>query len=429
MKPVINVGIIGFGIVGCGVYKIIEDNAHSIERKIGSKLVVKQIVDSDPDRPRPISFDKNIMTTDAEKLLGNPEIDIVVELVGGVHPSYEYILTAIKNGKQIVTANKELVAKEGHSLLVEAGNRKQDFYFEASVGGGIPIILPMKTCLAGNQIKEIKGIVNGTTNYILTRMAEEGKDYEEALADAQAKGYAERDPTNDVDGHDAAYKISILGSIGFTSRIDVSKVYREGIRKITQKDIAYARELGYTIKLLAIAKEVDGAMQARVHPTMIPKGHPLASVSDVYNGIYIDADPLGSVMFYGRGAGAEAAGSAVVGDIIDVARNINAGCTGRIACTCFEDKPMQTIDDVCSKHYIRMKTADKPNVLSAISTVFGENDVSITAVLAKSVDKPGCAESIWVTHTAPEPNVSKSLREIENLPVVTEIANRIRVEE
>ncbi|HOP81342.1 MAG TPA: homoserine dehydrogenase, partial [Armatimonadota bacterium] len=384
MKPVINVGIIGFGVVGCGVYDIFQRNARAIELRVGSKLVVKRVADTDPDRPRPIEFDRSILTTNPEEIINDPEIDIVAELIGGVDPAQDYIMAAIRNGKHVVTANKELLVKSGHSLLVEAGERKQDFYFETSVGGGIPIINPMKTSLAGNHIREIKGIVNGTTNYILTRMAEEEKDFEEVLTEAQALGYAERDPTNDVDGHDAAYKIAILASIGFMSRVDVSEVYREGIRNITQKDIAYAKELGYKIKLLAIAKEIDGQMQVRVHPAMIPVNHPLASVSHVYNAIYINADPVGNLMFYGRGAGAEAAGSAVVGDIIDVARNINTGSTGRISCTCFEEKVLQSMDEVQCKHYIRMKTTDKPGVLSAISTVFGANNVSITAVLAKS---------------------------------------------
>ncbi|HPP76471.1 MAG TPA: homoserine dehydrogenase [Armatimonadota bacterium] len=429
MKPVINVGIIGFGVVGCGVYDIFQRNARAIELRVGSKLVVKRVADTDPDRPRPIEFDRSILTTNPEEIINDPEIDIVAELIGGVDPAQDYIMAAIRNGKHVVTANKELLAKSGHSLLVEAGERKQDFYFETSVGGGIPIINPMKTSLAGNHIREIKGIVNGTTNYILTRMAEEEKDFEEVLTEAQALGYAERDPTNDVDGHDAAYKIAILASIGFMSRVDVSEVYREGIRNITQKDIAYAKELGYKIKLLAIAKEIDGQMQVRVHPAMIPVNHPLASVSHVYNAIYINADPVGNLMFYGRGAGAEAAGSAVVGDIIDVARNINTGSTGRISCTCFEEKVLQSMDEVQCKHYIRMKTTDKPGVLSAISTVFGANNVSITAVLAKSTGEPGSAESIWVTHTAPEPSVRLSLEAISALPVVTEVSNWIRVEE
>lgn len=429
MKPVINVGIVGFGVVGCGAYKILHDNAENIERKVGSKIVVKQIADVDWDRPRPVEFDRNITTQNPNELVSNPEIDIVVELIGGVQPAYHYAMTAIKNGKHVVTANKELLAKEGHALLVEAGERKQDFFFEASVGGGIPIIRAMKTCLTGDKIVDIKGIVNGTTNYILTRMADEQKDFSEVLSDAQRRGYAERDPTNDVDGHDAAYKIAILASIGFTSRVDVSKVYREGIKKVSQKDMAYAKEFGYTIKLLAIAKQVNESMQIRVHPTMIPTSHPLASVGNIYNAVYVTGDPVGNVMFYGPGAGADAAGSAVVGDIIDVARNINFGCTGRISCTCFDDRPMQSMDDVVCKHYIRMQTADKPGVLAMVANVFAENEVSLAIVTQKGVREDGSAEVIWVTHEAPEPSVRKSLETIESLQVVSEVSNWIRVEE
>jgi len=429
VKSTINIGILGLGVVGCGAYRILRDNARAIELKAGSKLTVKQIADIDLDRPRPVDFDRSIAVRDAYEVINNPEIDIVVELIGGVHPSYDYLMAAIRNGKHVVTANKELIAKEGHSLLAEAGNRKQDFLFEASVASGIPIIRPMKTCLAGDEILEIKGILNGTTNYILSQMTRAGTDFDEALADAQARGYAERDPTDDVDGHDAAYKIAILASIGFTSRVDVSQVYREGIRRITQKDIVFARELGYTIKLLAMAKQVNGAMQIRVHPTLIPSSHPLVSVADVYNGVYLKADPVGNLMFYGRGAGPEAAGSAVVGDIIDIARNIDFAATGRIACTCFDEKPLQTMDDLCCRHYLRMRTDDRPGSLAAVANVFGQNNVSLASVLAKSIHEDGSAEDVWLTHEAPEPSVRKSLDELRSLHVVREISNWIRVEE
>lgn len=427
MKSVINVGIIGFGVVGGGTYRILQENAHLIDLKVGSKVVVKRIADADPSRLCPPEFDKAMMTTNAEDILNDPDIDIVVELIGGVHPAYEFIMKALENGKHVVTANKELIAKEGHSLLVEAANRKLDFYFEASVGGGIPIIRPMKICLAGDRIREIMGIVNGTTNYILTKMAEDDKDFDEVLADAQAKGYAERDPSSDIDGHDAAYKISILASIGFNSRVDVSKVYREGIRKVSRKDIAYARELGYAIKLLGIAKETDGQMQIRVHPTMLPVDHPLSSVLDVYNGIYVNGDPVGNVMFYGRGAGPEAAGSAVVGDIIDAARNINLECSSRITCTCFDEKQMQSIDDVSCKHYVRLQAHDETGVIAGIAEIFCQNDVSIEFV--KGIKEDGQAEVIWVTAEAPGPNIRRSLEAIKTLPFVTEISNWIRLEE
>ena len=429
MKSTINIGIIGFGTVGCGALKILQDNADAIALKVGSRIVVKRIADIDIEKKRPVQFDPSILSTDAYEIINDPEIDIVVELIGGVNPAGKFIMDAIKNGKHIVSANKELIAREGHALLLEAGERKQDFFFEASVGGGIPIIRPLKICLAGNRIEQVIGIVNGTTNYILTKMVQDGRDFGEALAQAQSLGYAETDPTNDVEGNDAAYKIAILASIAFNSTVEVQDVYREGITKLTERDMSYARELGYCVKLLAIAKQRNGAMEIRVHPAFLPQTHPLASVNDVYNGIFVRGDAVGDVMFYGRGAGPMAAGSAVVGDIIDVARDINAGAAGRICCTCFEDKPTLSMDDVVAKYYIRMQTADQPGVLARIASIFGDNDVSIASVLQKSRGENGEAEIVWITHEVREKNFRTALRAIENLPVVAQIDNWIRVED
>ncbi|MDO8588154.1 MAG: homoserine dehydrogenase [Armatimonadota bacterium] len=429
MKPTINIGIIGFGTVGCGALKILQENKDAIELKVGSSICVKRIADIDIERKRPVQYDPAILTTDAYQIINDPEIDIVVELIGGVNPAGKFILDAIKNGKQIVSANKELIAREGHGLLLEAGKRKQDFFFEASVGGGIPIIRPLKICLAGNRIEEIIGIVNGTTNFILTKMAQEGRDFGEVLAQAQSLGYAEADPTNDVEGHDAAYKIAILASIAFNSRVNVQEVYREGITKLSERDMSYARELGYCVKLLAIAKQHNGSMEIRVHPAFLPQSHPLASVNDVYNGIFVRGDAVGDVMFYGQGAGPMAAGSAVVGDIIDVARDINCGATGRICCTCFEDKAALSMDDVIAKYYIRMQTADQPGVLAGIASIFGENEVSIASVLQKGRGENGEAEIVWITHEVRELNFRTALDAIAKLPVVAQVSNWIRVED
>jgi len=428
LKPIINIGIIGFGKVGCGALQILRENRAGIEMKVGSKLQVKRIADIDLDRSRPIEVEREILTADAYQIINDPEIDIVVETIGGLEPAGRLVMDAIRAGKHIVTANKELIAKEGHGLLEEAANRKQDFMFEASVGGGIPIIRPMKQCLAGNEIREVMGIVNGTTNYILTRMSEEGTDFDHALEEAQQKGYAEADPTNDIDGHDAAYKIAILASIAFTSRVDVTGVYREGIRGIQVDDIAIAEELGYVLKLLAIAKQTDGAMQVRVHPTLLPHEHPLAAIGDVYNAIVVKGNAVGDVMFYGQGAGALAAGSAVVADIIDIARNINSGATGRIACTCFERRPMQGMDGVVSKYYARVIAEDKPRVLASIARIVGENDVSLESIVQRPTDE-GEATLVFVTHEVPEPRFRKALSEIEALPVVKMLGSWIRVEE
>ena len=428
MKDIINVGVIGFGIVGSGAVKILIENQDAIAQKVGSKIRVKKIADLDITTPRPVKVDKSVLTTNVDDILNDPEIDIVVETIGGIHPAKDFILRAFENGKSVATANKELIAKEGVDILPKAAELGLDFMFEASVGGGIPIIRPMKACLAGNNILEVKGIVNGTTNYILTKMREEGLDFDEVLKDAQAKGYAEADPTADIEGNDAAYKTSILASIAFTSRMDVSKVYREGITKISAEDMAYAEKLGYVIKLLGIAKQVDNGMLARVHPTFLPVKHPLASVNGVMNAIWLKGDAVGEVMFYGPGAGSLAAGSAVVGDVIDIARNINDGSTSHFHCTCYERREMLGMEHVTCKNYIRILANDKPRVLASIATKLADHQVSISSMIQRA--RPDSkAEIVILTHMAKEPDVADALEAIRSLPVVTEICSWIRVEE
>lgn len=428
MKDCINIGVIGFGTVGAGAVSILLRNSASIRRKVGSDIRIKKIADLDIVTPRPVTVCGDLLTTNADEVIDDPEIDIVVETIGGVKPAGDFIRRALENGKHVVTANKELIAKQGGELLPLAAKLQRDLMFEASVGGGIPIVRPLKSCLAGNEISEVKGIVNGTTNYILSRMAAEDLDYSEVLPDAQAKGYAEADPTADVEGYDAAYKISILGSIAFTSRVDVSKVYSEGITRVTAVDMRYADALGYVIKLLAIAKQIDSSMLIRVHPAFVPKSHPLANVNDVFNGIFVKGNAVGEVMFYGPGAGSMAAGSAVVGDIIDIARNINWGATSRIPCTCYDERPMLTMDSVRCKNYIRIRTEDKPRVLASIATAFGDNGVSIESVMQK-VLPDSSAEIVWLTHEANEPDTRRALDTIGALPVVKQVSNWIRVEE
>ena len=428
MKKIINIGVIGFGTVGSGAVRILLENQELIARKVGSVLQIKRVADLDITSPRQVDLDKGVLTTNVNEVIDDPEIDIVIESIPGVNPAGDFIRRALQNGKHVVTANKELIAKEGQTLLPLAAELKRDFMFEASVGGGIPIIRPLKSCLAGNEILEIKGIVNGTTNYILTRMAAEGLDYEQVLPDAQANGYAEPDPTSDVEGHDAAYKISILASIAFTSRVDVARVHREGITRIAAEDMAYANELGHVIKLLAIAKQVNDAMLVRVHPAFVPKSHPLANVNDVFNAVYVKGSAVGEIMFYGPGAGSLPAGSAVVGDVIDIARNINCGATSRIPCTCFDRREMLTMDSVRCKSYIRIVAEDKPRVLAAVATVFADNDVSIESVLQKVLPESK-AEIVWLTHEAGETNLRNALDSIRKLPVVEKVGSWIRVEE
>lgn len=425
--PPIKIGLLGLGVVGSGAYKVLTDNADAIEQKVGAPVVVKKIAVRNLNKERLVSVDRSLLTDNPDEVLDDPDIAIVCELIGGVHPAKEFVLKALRNGKSVVSANKELIAKDGHDAMVEAAQRNLDFMFEGSVGGGIPIIQAMKSALAGNAIHEVKGIVNGTTNYILTRMTREGAELADVLRDAQAKGYAEADPTNDVEGFDAQYKIAILSSIAFTSRVQPSDVYTEGIMRIGAHDIEHAREMGYVVKLLAIGQRVgDDAVQVRVHPALVPASHPLASTSGPYNAILVRGDAVGDVMFYGQGAGMLATGSAVVGDIIEVCRNLRHHATGRIACTCFEHRRALPMDTVVTRYYVRMYVTDRPGTLAAIAGVFGRHQVSIESVRATAADR---AEAIWVTHRVQEANMRRALKELGSLPEVYSVENWLRVEE
>jgi homoserine dehydrogenase len=428
-KECVEIGILGLGVVGSGTVALLESNRAEIERKIGLPLHIKRIAVRDLHKKRAVSVDPALLTTSAYAILDDPDIDIVCELIGGVEPARDYVLRALQNGKQVVTANKEMIAKEGQALMEEAGRRRLDFQFEGSVAGGIPIIQPMKNALAGNQVQEVLGIINGTTNYILTKMTREHADFDTVLKEAQAHGYAEADPTSDIEGYDAQYKIAILASIAFTSRINVNDVYVEGITKIAKADIEYADELGYIIKLVGVAKRLDAErVQVRVHPVLLPKSHPLAATNDVYNAVLVKGDSVGDVMFYGRGAGSGPTGSAVVGDIIDVCRNLRFGSTGRVACTCFDKKVVQPIEEVVTCHYIRMVVKDQPRVLAAISSVFGDFDINIEAMVQKATQGTE-TDIIWLMHETPGRSIAQALEIIARLPVVVEVSSWLRVEE
>ena len=429
MEQPIYVAIIGYGKIGSGAYKTLLDNEQSIDHKVGRPVRVKRLVDIDWTTPRPVEIDipPEMKATDASVVIEDPEIQIVVETIGGTDPARDYVLKALSSGKSVVTSNKELIARHGKELFDVAAERHLDLMFEGSVGGGIPIVRPLKSCLAGNRIGRLMGIVNGTTNFILTRMAEEGAEFDDALKEAQRLGYAERDPSSDVEGYDAAFKLAILASIAFETRVHVEDVYREGIAGVAARDMQYARQLGYTIKLLAIGAEVDGALEMRVHPTLLPTGHPLAAVTGPFNAIFVSGSSVGEVMFYGQGAGAMPTGSAIVGDIIDVARNIQFGCTGRVACTCFEDKRVKPMDEISARHYLRIQVADRPGVLAAIAKVFGEEGVSLASVLQMGASGE-TAEIVWLTYPAEEGQMRQSLARIEKLEEVDEISSWIRAE-
>jgi len=427
-KP-ISIGILGYGKIGAGTYKTLLDNRESIDRKVGRPVRVKKLVDVDwtSERPVHIEIPTELKSTSAADVLDDPEISIVVETIGGTDPARDFVLKALQSGKSVVTSNKELIARHGKELFEAAAQRGVDLMFEGSVGGGIPILRPLKQCLAANKIRRIMGIVNGTTNFILTRMAEDGAEFAEALEEAQALGYAEVNPTNDVEGFDAAFKLVILASIGFETRVSVEDIYREGIVKLTALDMEYARHLGYVVKLLAIGTEVDGSLELRVHPTLLPADHPLAAVNGPFNAIFVQGSSVGEVMFYGQGAGTMPTGSAVAGDIVDVARNIRSGATGRVACTCFEDKPILPIEKLQTGYYLRLQVADRPGALAAIAKVFGEEGVSLASVLQMGASGES-AEIVWLTHKTNERSMRNSLARIEKLDEVHEVSSLIRTE-
>lgn len=426
-SKVINVGLLGLGTVGRGVYRILKENGDVIGQRAGVVIRVKKVLVRDIAKNRGIEIEEGLLTGDVNDILNDPDIDIVVELLGGINPAFEYALAALTRAKSVVTANKDVIAVHGRELFAAADKLGRDLFFEGSVAGGIPIIGPLKDSLAANRIRQVIGIVNGTTNYMLTRMSKEGLPFDEVLKEAQALGYAEADPAADVEGFDAARKIAILASIAFNTRVTLGDVYVEGITRITAEDIAYAGELGFTVKLLGIAKETADGVEVRVHPAMLPKNHPLAAVNDVYNAIFVLGDAAGELMFYGRGAGELPTASAVVADIMNAARNLSLNVPGIIGCTCFEEKPVKPMGATSTRYYIRLRVADRPGVLAGIAYVFGDNEVSLASVIQKhSVGK--AAEIVLVTHEVPEKNLQNSLKKLQDLPIVYQISNVIRVE-
>jgi len=422
----INVGLIGCGTVGSGVVELLSRNAFDITNRCGAAINLVKVLEIDSSKLEAAGIADEMRCTDINDILDDETINVVVEVMGGIEPAKTYILEAMQRGKNVVTANKDLIAVAGGELLDTATNQNVDFMFEASVGGGIPVIAPLKQSLPGNRMQQVIGIVNGTTNYILTKMSREGSEFSSVLAEAQQLGYAEVDPTSDTEGIDAARKITILASIAFNSRLTLDDVYVEGITRITPQDVDYGRELGYTIKLLAIAKEIDGAIQVRVHPAFVPDHHPLAAVNGVFNAIFMTGDAVGDVMLYGRGAGKEPTASAIVGDLMEIARNLVHHSTGRIGCTCYEHKKILPIDELISKYYVRMTVVDRPGVLATIAGVFGANEVSLASVLQKTAGK--AAQLILITHRVKEANLQDSLAVLKGLSMVDSIDNVIRVE-
>ncbi|GAV22286.1 homoserine dehydrogenase [Carboxydothermus pertinax] len=424
----VKIGLLGFGTVGRGVYKVLQTHREKIYNTLGVEVEIGRVLVRNLEKYQktyPELID--LFTENPEEIIDNPEIKIIVEVMGGINPALDYVLQAMKNGKSVITANKDMVAERGRELFATHEEQGVDFLFEASVAGGIPIIRTLKESLAGNSFKEVIGIINGTTNYMLTKMSLFGTPYEEVLKEAQEKGYAEADPTSDVEGLDAARKLAILASIAFNSRVTFGDVYAEGITRITPIDIQYARELGGVIKLLGIAKEDEEGIEVRVHPTIIPESHPLAAVNDVFNAIFVEGDAVGPLMFYGRGAGELPTASAVVGDIIEAVKNISHHDTGRIGCTCYLEKPVKPIGEISSKYFIRLVVEDKPGVLASVAQVFGNQSVSIASVIQKR-SLEDLAELVVLTHRVKERYIRDAVSVLKGMSTVREISNVIRAE-
>jgi len=426
----INVGIIGFGTVGTGTAKILVGNRDLIRERTGTDINLKRIADIDIKRDRGIKLPKGTLTTNADDLINDPEIDIIVELIGGTGIAKELMLKAIRNGKHVVTANKALLATYGNEIFSAAQKNNVEIGFEASVAGGIPIIKVVREGLVANRIKAVYGIINGTTNYILTKMTDEKAEFADVLKEAQKLGYAEADPTYDVEGIDPAHKLAILASLAYGAQFSIKDVYTEGISKITPLDIEFARELGYKLKLLAIAKQTDGKVELRVHPTMVPEEYLISKVDGVFNAVYVEGDAVGATLYYGRGAGDMPTGSAVVGDIADIAQRIASKSNFRMPAMSGSKKPkmLMKMDDVRSMYYFRFAALDQPGVLSKISGILGKHNISIVSVIQKGRHESKAVPLVVLTHIAREKDVALAIKEINRLKSVAGKAMVIRVE-
>ena len=425
MSRKIYAAILGAGTVGTGVYKLCQSMKDDVISKTGAELVVKKVLVRNLHKDR-APIDRELLTDNWKDIIEDKDIEIVIELMGGTTPAKQYILEALEAGKQVVTANKDLLAEYGEEVMGMADQMHADLQFEAAVAGAIPIIRPLKQSMAGNNITEIIGIVNGTTNYILTKMTESGMNYMDALAKATELGYAEADPTADVEGYDAGRKMAIMSSIAFNSRVTFNQVYTEGITKITAEDIKYAKEFGYVIKLLGLARNTPDGIEVKVHPMLIDENHPLATVRDSFNAVFVHGEASDDTMFMGRGAGQMPTASAVMGDIIDVCRNIVHGSCGKIGCSCYKELPVKDISETRSKFFLRIEALDKQGVLANIASVLGNNDVSIAQVVQKS-RKDGVAELVIITDVVAEKNFNDAMTVFNGLSVVKEIAGVIRV--
>ncbi len=426
-KPALKVALLGCGVVGSQVVRLLREQAHDLTARVGAPLELAGVAVRRLGRKRDAEVDPALLTTDAEALVTRDDVDIVVEVIGGIEPARSLILSAMASGKSVVTANKALLAEDGATIHGAARDNGADLYFEASVAGAIPLLRPLRESLAGDRVRRVLGIVNGTTNYILDRMDSSGASFSEALEEAQALGYAEADPTADVEGFDAAAKAAILAGIAFHSRVTAADVHREGITEITAADVASARGMGYVIKLLAIcARSDDGrSIGVRVHPAMIPRSHPLAGVREAYNAVFVEAESAGRLMFYGAGAGGAPTASAVLGDIVAVARNRLAGTRGPEEST-YADLKVHPMGDTVTRYHISVDVADKPGVLARVADIFAKHDVSIQTVLQEG--RGDDAQLVLVTHRASDAALSATIEELRDLDIVRAVASVMRVE-
>ncbi len=429
----IRAGLLGFGTIGTGVVKVFQKNSELLKARLGAELMLAKIADLDITTDRGVSLPEGVLTTSADDVLVNPEIDIVIELIGGYEPARTFVLRAIENGKHIVTANKALLALHGDEIFAAAAKHGVEVMFEASVGGGIPIISSIKENLCANNFRSVFGILNGTCNYILTQMTNEGAEFADVLKVAQEKGYAEADPTFDVEGVDTAHKLALMIALCFGTKVRFDDVYTEGISNITPLDIEYAELFGYKIKLLAIGKADNGKIEARVHPTMVPQHYPLADVDGVFNAVRLVGDFVGPVMQYGHGAGMEATASAVMGDVMSIARGIASGAGQRTppmaycadAIRKIEVKPMA---EIVTEYYMRVGVIDAPGVLSKISGILGDHGISIASMIQPEREEGGSIPIVFLTHESREGDVRKAIAEIDQLDIVTENTHFIRIE-
>jgi homoserine dehydrogenase len=431
---IIHIGLLGCGTVGTGVARMLIQNRELIRSRVGAILNLKRIADIDIDRDRGIVLEKGLLTTDAASVVSDPEIEIIVETIGGTGIAKDLILKAISNGKQVVTANKALLAEDGNTLFRIAAEKGVELAFEASVGGCMPVIKTLRESLAGNQIQAMSGILNGTCNYILSKITDEGGTFEAALANAQSSGFAEADPTLDIEGFDTAHKLAILTSLAYGADLCLNDIYVEGISKITPLDIDFAAQFGYKIKLLAISKNRGDAVEARVHPTMIPFDNILSSVNGSLNALTLTGDAAGDILLYGKGAGMMPTASAVVSDLVDIARNLLTGAIGRVPLLSYQRNyihriPVMPVDEIITQYYFRFAALDQPGVLSKISGILGNHGISLKSVHQKGRKSEGTVPVVMMTHLARESNVQQALSEIVRLEVVSDQPALIRVED